>query len=75
MLIQVIRSDNQYDYIQDYILDSLIETKKIVKFRRSTGWVTVGTHPVRKKKRETTDKDATFVEQYRKAYLSAPEAF
>ncbi|PKN86538.1 MAG: hypothetical protein CVU51_07105 [Deltaproteobacteria bacterium HGW-Deltaproteobacteria-1] len=51
MLIQVIRSDNQYDYIQDYILDSLIETKKIVKFKRSTGWVTIGTHQTRAHKR------------------------
>ncbi|MHB8139581.1 MAG: GSU3473 family protein [Smithellaceae bacterium] len=75
MLIQVIRSDNQYDYIQDYILDSLIETKKIAKFRRSTGWVTVGVHPMRKKKRETAEKDATFAEQYRRAYLSSPETF
>jgi len=73
MLIQVIRSNNQYDYIQDYILDSLIETRNITKFRRSTGWVTVGIHPTRKKKRETSNKDATFAEYYRRAYLSSPD--
>jgi hypothetical protein len=75
MLIQVIRSDNQYDYIQDYILDSLIETKKIVKFKRSTGWVTIGTHQTRAHKREgaarNSDRivvnDDVFVREYRRA--------
>lgn len=57
MLMQVIRSDNQYDYIQDDVLDGLIATGKIIKFRRSTGWITVGTHPTREHKRERTVKD------------------
>jgi hypothetical protein len=63
MLMQVIRCDNQYDYIQDSMLDSLIETKKIVKFKRSAEWVTVGIHPMRKHKRETTVKDSTFARE------------
>ena len=48
MLIHVIRNDNQYDYVKDFMLDSLIATKAIIKFERKTGWVTVRTDPVRK---------------------------
>jgi hypothetical protein len=51
MLIQVIRADNHYDYVKDFILDSLIESKGIVKFKRSTGWVTIGADPMRKSTR------------------------
>lgn len=80
MLMQVIRSDKQYDYVQDDVLDSLIKTGKIIKFRRSTGWVTVGTHPTRENKREMTVKDKdknaiTFAGEYRKAYLSSLTPF
>lgn len=80
MLMQVIRSDNQYDYIQDDELDSLIAAGKIIKFRRSTGWVTIGTHPVRQHKREKAPQDkeknaVTFAGEYRKAYLSSLTPF
>ena len=51
MLIQVIRADNQYDYVKDFMLDLLIASKQIVKFRRSSGWVTIGVDPIRKGKR------------------------
>lgn len=56
MLIQVSYPDNRFDYVKENILDTLIETKQITKFRRSTGWVTLGMDPVRAAKREYTYK-------------------
>jgi hypothetical protein len=53
MLIHVIRIGNRYDYVKDFILDSLIESKGIVKFKRSTGWVTIGVDPIRQSKRDS----------------------
>ncbi len=47
MLIHIIRPGNNYDYVKDFILDRLIERKKIIVFRRSTGWVTLGVDPIR----------------------------
>ena len=74
MLIQVLRTGNIYDYIKDSMLDSLIESQGIVKFRRNTGWVTIGADPVRKNKRDSlfndTDKiavnDSIYVREYRR---------
>ena len=51
MLLQVIRTGNHYDYVKDFMLDSLIESKGIVKFKRITGWVTVGADPIRGSRR------------------------
>jgi len=56
MLIQVNYPDNRFDYVKENILDALIETKKITRFRRSTGWVTLGLDPIRTAKREHTYK-------------------
>jgi len=75
MLIQVMRTGNSYDYVKDFMLDSLIEAKGIVKFKRSTGWVTIGAEPIRKNKRDSlfndTDKievnDSMYVREYRRA--------
>ena len=47
MLIQIIRDNNQHDYIMHFMLDSLIDSKKIVKFKRSTGWVAIGADQIR----------------------------
>jgi len=47
MLIHVVRKGNHYDYVKDFMLDSLIESRGIVKFKRSTGWVTIGIDPIR----------------------------
>ncbi len=47
MLIQIIRDNNQHDYIMHFMLDGLIDSKKIVKFKRSTGWVAIGTDQIR----------------------------
>jgi hypothetical protein len=52
MLIQVLRTDNHYDYVKDFVLDSLIESNGIVQFRRKTGWATIGIDPIRKNKQD-----------------------
>ena len=47
MLIPILRNNNQYDFVKGFILNTLIESKRIVKFKRNTGWVTLGTDPIR----------------------------
>ena len=56
MLIQMNYPDNRFDFVKEHILDVLIERKKIIRFRRSSGWVTLGLDPVRAVKREYTYK-------------------
>jgi len=56
MLIQINYPDNRFDYVKEHVLDTLIETKKIVRFKRSSGWVTLGVDPVRMSKREYTNR-------------------
>lgn len=48
MLIQVHYADNRFDYVKDEVLHSLITSKEIIRFRRSSGWVTVGVDPLRR---------------------------
>lgn len=52
MLIQIMFPDNHHDFVKPGMLDSLIDLHKIAKFKRSTGWVTIGIDPVRKTRRE-----------------------
>ncbi len=52
MLIQVKYPDNKYDYVKDKTLDLLIESNKVVEFKRTTGWVKIGVDPIRQKKRD-----------------------
>jgi hypothetical protein len=47
MNVQVCYPDNRIENINDNILDKLIESKMIVKFKRSDGWVTIGVDPIR----------------------------
>jgi len=71
----VIRTDNHYDYVNDFMLDSLIESKEIIKFKRNTAWVSVGEVPIRANKRDRVfngiDRlainDSMFVREYRRA--------
>ncbi|GAB6269531.1 MAG: hypothetical protein PHW12_07045 [Smithella sp.] len=46
----VVRNDNHYDCVDDFMLDSLIKSKEIVKFKRNTEWVKVGVAPIRSNK-------------------------
>ncbi len=41
----VMRTDNHYDYVKDTMLNSLIKSKEIVKFKRNTEWVKAETAP------------------------------
>ena len=54
MLIKVIYKDNTADMVKDYLLEGLITSGKIVAFRRSGGWVTIGKDSVRNGKRDYT---------------------
>lgn len=47
MHIDVIMKDGTYHHFTPRVLDVLIETNRVMKFRRSNGWVTVGVDPVR----------------------------
>lgn len=51
MLIHIIRNGCNYDYVKDFMLDRLIEQEEIVKFKRSTGWITIGADPIRRSTR------------------------
>ena len=51
MLIQVNYADNRFDYVKDGLLEHLINSKKIKRFRRTSGWVSVGIDPLRKSRR------------------------
>ncbi|MGB5216881.1 MAG: hypothetical protein WBN66_01155 [Smithella sp.] len=48
----VMRNDNHYDYVNDFMADSLINSNQIVKFKRNTEWVNVGVAPTRDDKRD-----------------------
>ncbi len=51
MLIQVQYSNRQFDYVKPYLLDDLIDEEKVSKFRRASGWVTIGVDPMRSTRR------------------------
>ncbi len=57
MLIDVVRKDYSDAVVEDHRLGSLIDAKKIVAFRRSSGWVIVGLDPVRMKHNLFTGKE------------------
>lgn len=49
MLVMVRYSDDNYDIVEDYCLEYLIVTGKVVEFSRSDQWVTIGNEPTREK--------------------------
>jgi len=51
-MIQVVYTDNKYDYVKDIVLDKLIDERKITKFMRKSGWATIGVDPIRTGKNE-----------------------
>lgn len=48
MLIQINYADDRYDYVKDFMLETLIQSGEIKQFRRSSGWVRIGVDPIRK---------------------------
>ncbi|NVN89811.1 MAG: hypothetical protein HXX11_04340 [Desulfuromonadales bacterium] len=57
MLIHVMYPDKKYDYVKDFMLDTLIESEKITSFRRSSGWIALGVDPVRSRTSKMTHRD------------------
>ena len=47
MLIRVMYFSDKYDMVKPFLLDELIASKRVKKFRRSDGWATIGVDPVR----------------------------
>jgi hypothetical protein len=47
MLIRVMYFSDKYDMVKPFLLDELIASKRVKKFRRSDGWATIGIDPVR----------------------------
>jgi hypothetical protein len=47
MLIRVVKRNNKFDMIKEYLLEEHIQAGEIIKFHRSSGWVTVGRDPIR----------------------------
>lgn len=51
--IDVILKDGTYHHFTPRVLDVLLESHRVHKFKRSGGWATVGVDPVRMRKRAT----------------------
>jgi hypothetical protein len=49
MLVLVRYNDDNFDIVEEYCLEYLIFTGKVVEFSRSEEWVTVGEKPTREK--------------------------
>ncbi len=47
MIVRVIYKNEKYDMVKADFLDDLIASRKIEKFRRSSGWARVGQDPMR----------------------------
>ena len=48
--IDVIMKDGTYHHFTPRVLDVLLESQRVYKFKRSSGWATIGIDPVRTKK-------------------------
>ena len=66
MLVQVNWTNRRYDYVQDFMLDGLIEAGVVDRFLRSSGWVTVGEDPVR-----SSSTPRTYIGPERRSSLEA----
>jgi hypothetical protein len=52
MLIRVRYCDNSYGMVDDSQLENLISTDRIMEFRRSSGWVRIGSDRIRSQRPE-----------------------
>lgn len=50
MLVQVRWTNQRYDYVEDFMLDDLIEAGGVASFYRASGWVMIGVDPIRARK-------------------------
>ncbi len=51
MLINVMYTDHRFDMVKADRLEGFIRRGEILKFKRSTGWVTIGVDPIREDNR------------------------
>ena len=56
--IDVILNDGTYHHFTPRVLNVLLESHRVLKFKRSGGWATIGVDPVRMKK--TADLNGQF---------------
>jgi hypothetical protein len=49
--IEVMMNDGTHHLFSPVVLDVLLESNRVMKFKRKSGWVTVGVDPVRTKSR------------------------
>jgi hypothetical protein len=54
--IHVITRDGNYQHLTPKVLDVLLEKNLLMKFKRSSGWVTVGIDPIRVKDRRDASR-------------------
>lgn len=54
MHLRVIYNDNRHDIVPDFLLESLIRSRKVKQFYRYSElrWITIGTDPVRGERRK-----------------------
>jgi hypothetical protein len=50
--IELILSDGNPIHVTPRVLDLLLESNRVAKFKRSSGWATVGIDPIRAKSRK-----------------------
>lgn len=78
MLVLVRYNDDNYDIVEDYCLEYLIVTGKVVEFSRSDEWVTVDAEPTREKphreKRHTTYTGPERRKQHHRNLLHTPSS-
>lgn len=53
--IDVILKDGTYHHFTPRVLNVLLESRRVHKFKRTSGWATVGVDPVRTGKMECID--------------------
>ena len=52
MLLHVMYTDGTYDLVKDFTLSALIENSKVLRLKRSTGWVDIKSPDVRRTGRD-----------------------
>ena len=48
MMLRVVYTDGSFDLVNDFMLSLLIQSRKVTKFIRSSGWVDVDSQHVRR---------------------------
>ncbi|MBW2477571.1 MAG: hypothetical protein JRE63_09655 [Deltaproteobacteria bacterium] len=61
MHIDVILRDGTYHHFTPRVLDVLLETNRVLKFRRSNGWVSVDMEPVRRRRLPDPNEDDDYL--------------